>query len=76
MNPDQPTKAFPWDEMMTFGFGVLKLSSNAFWALSLRELNAALKAHMPGHTDRPSAAALQALMRRFPDISPELTSKD
>ena len=50
---------------MHFGFGLLRLSPDVFWTLSLREL-AAL-----GGTLRPMEAidrtALSALMRRWPD---------
>jgi uncharacterized phage protein (TIGR02216 family) len=55
--------------MMGFGFGILRLSSDAFWRMTPRELAAAIDALIP-----PSAAALarptfDALMRRFPDIA-------
>lgn len=52
---------------MAFGFGRLRLSSDAFWRLTPRELAAAIgretgPAHAP--LDR---AGLAALMARFPD---------
>ena len=57
---------FPWDEAMQFGFGVLKLSPQTFWAMTPRELAQAVIAvrgdAMP--MDRP---ALDALMQQFPD---------
>ena len=31
-------KPFPWAEAMQFGFGVLHLSSDAFWKMTPREL--------------------------------------
>ena len=31
-------KPFPWDAAMQFGFGVLHLSSDAFWRMTPREL--------------------------------------
>lgn len=51
---------------MRFGFGVLKLSPQAFWALTPRELATALEAHNP-QPDRPDTNALRTLMARFPD---------
>ncbi|MBO0661837.1 phage tail assembly chaperone [Jiella sp. CQZ9-1] len=58
--------AFPWEDAMAFGFGVLKLSSAAFWSLTPRELASA--AGLGRHVGiAPSAADLLALMRRFPD---------
>jgi len=52
---------------MAIGFGVLKLSSREFWALTPRELAAAIE----GLTARPHApmdrAAFEDLARRFPD---------
>ena len=44
--------AFPWGEAMRFGFGVMRLSSREFWALTPRELAAAFEAQW-----RASAAA-------------------
>ena len=35
---------FPWEAAMRFGFGVMRLSSAAFWALTPRELAAAFRA--------------------------------
>ncbi len=35
---------FPWEAAMRFGFGVLHLSSEAFWRLTPRELAAAFRA--------------------------------
>ncbi|WP_280178111.1 rcc01693 family protein [Starkeya nomas] len=60
-------RAFPWEAAMAFGFGRLRLSSEAFWRLTPRELAAAIgretgPAHAP--LDR---ASLAALMARFPD---------
>ncbi|MEP7456795.1 rcc01693 family protein [Phyllobacterium sp. SB3] len=56
---------FPWAAMMAAGFGVLKLSSAEFWAMTPRELNAAFY--------RPAAQAalgkldLEQMMQAFPD---------
>lgn len=56
---------FPWSAVLHFGLGLLRLSPEVFWALSLREL-AALGGAMrviPA-LDRDG---LSALMRRWPD---------
>lgn len=59
---------FPWDEAMAAAFGLLRLAPAAFWAMTPREFAAALspftKASAP-----PPRAALEALMRRFPDLA-------
>ncbi len=58
---------FPWREAMAIGFGVLKLSSRDFWALTPRELASAIE----GLTGRGGAPMdrerLEELARRFPD---------
>lgn len=51
---------------MRFGFGVLRLSSSQFWALTPRELAAAMPREV-GHRLPPDRAALYALMTAFPD---------
>ncbi len=59
--------AFPWTEAMRFGLGVLKLSPEAFWRMTPRELARAIEA-VDG--PRPAAierAAFQQLMTRYPD---------
>ena len=59
-------RAFPWDEAMRLGFGVLRLSSREFWGLTPRELAAALGAG--GRRGAPpSRNGLDEMMRRFPD---------
>jgi len=60
-------KPFPWAEAMQFGFGVLRLSSDAFWRLTPRELAAAIAARRGGGTPPLDRAAFDALMRQFPD---------
>ncbi len=49
---------------MHLGLGRLRLSPDAFWRMTPRELAAALAAPSAPPMDR---AALAALMRRFPD---------
>lgn len=55
---------------MTAGLGVLRLPPNVLWAMTPRELAAALRAIMPrDHAAPPIARAdLVELMRRFPDL--------
>lgn len=60
-------KPFPWDEAMQFGFGVLRLSPEAFWRMTPRELaQAVIGVRGPAVTpiDR---GGLEQLMQRFPD---------
>jgi uncharacterized phage protein (TIGR02216 family) len=60
---------FPWDAAMTAGLGMLRLAPDAFWSMTPRELDAALRgalglvAAMPPMT-RSDLAALMAL---YPD---------
>jgi len=60
--------AFPWNEAMRFGFGVLRLSSRDFWGLTPRELAAAFEAQV-GRTRgvAPGREVLGRLMAAFPD---------
>nr|WP_026304499.1 rcc01693 family protein [Kaistia granuli] len=59
---------FPWREAMAIGFGVLKLSSREFWALTPRELAAAIVG-LTGRTSAPmDRAAFEDLARRYPDL--------
>ncbi|NVN87007.1 MAG: phage tail assembly chaperone [Rhodopseudomonas sp.] len=60
-------KPFPWAEAMQFGFGVLQLSSDAFWRLTPRELAAAIVARHGGSATPLDRAAFDALLRQFPD---------
>lgn len=60
---------FPWASVLRFGLGQLRLSPDAFWRLSLRELHA-----LAGAGDRPEAVSrtsLQALMALYPDTCGE-----
>lgn len=52
---------------MALGFGRLRLSSRAFWALTPRELAAALRAFSGPARAPLDQAGLAALMARFPD---------
>ncbi|WP_441229266.1 rcc01693 family protein [Tardiphaga sp. 215_C5_N2_1] len=58
---------FPWAEAMQFGFGVLRLSPDAFWRMTPRELAHAIAA-VRGPVSMPmDRGALDALMTQFPD---------
>jgi len=58
---------FPWREAMRFGFGVLRLASKDFWALTPRELSAAFEAINGARLGSPRRQELEALMASFPD---------
>ena len=62
-----PSRPFPWDEAMRFGFGVLRLSSDAFWTLTPRELAAAMPRVISSFAGPPDRAMFEALMASFPD---------
>lgn len=58
---------FPWTDAMRFGFGILKLSPQAFWSMTPRELAHAIHA-VRGHSPEPIArTAMSDLMMRYPD---------
>ena len=64
---------------MAFGLGVLKLPPAVFWAMTPRELDAALAGHYGRDRLRqaPSRAELEALMANYPDArQPEGTAND
>lgn len=58
---------FPWEAAMQVGFGVLKLSSDAFWRMTPRELAAAITALRGGGAETIGRARLDELMKLFPD---------
>ncbi len=58
---------FAWNEAIGFGLGVLRLSSEAFWCMTPRELALAVEA-VAGRRPAPLVrATLIELMTRFPD---------
>ena len=61
-------RAFPWDEAMRFGLGVLRLPPKHFWGMTPRELAAAFEA-MSGRARGVALGRerLDQLMREFPD---------
>ena len=53
---------------MALGFGVLQLSPTTFWAMTPRELSAALGALAgPARIGLPSRSDLARLMQAYPD---------
>jgi uncharacterized phage protein (TIGR02216 family) len=52
---------------MAAGLGLLRLSPAAFWSMSPRELDCALRVLLPPESEAPSRATFMALMDRFPD---------
>ena len=57
-----------WADLMALGFGVLGLAPDAFWSMTLKELAAAIKVVMPEAETPVGRDAMQALMRRYPDM--------
>lgn len=71
MSNEDETQALPWRELMAFGLGELKLAPEVFWAMSLPELNAALRGARP-HLNGVGQTSLSVenfvdLMTKFPD---------
>ncbi len=60
-------RAFPWAQVMGIGFGLLRLSPDAFWRLTPRELASAIAMLAPPRPPALGRSDLQALMTRFPD---------
>lgn len=58
---------FPWETAMQVGFGVLRLSPDAFWRMTPRELAAAMTALRCTVPEAIGRARLDELMRQFPD---------
>jgi uncharacterized phage protein (TIGR02216 family) len=58
---------FDWRGAIGFGLGVLRLSPDAFWRMTPRELALAIEA-VKGRGAAPlERSALDALMQQFPD---------
>lgn len=58
---------FPWRELLAFGFGRLKLSSRDFWAMTPREIAAAMEGVGGIRPPPPGRARLDEMMQRYPD---------
>ena len=62
------SRIFPFADAMMFGFGILKLSSRDFWAMTPREIRAAASAFHKNAKGRDfTREHLTKLMRDFPD---------
>lgn len=69
---------FPWAEAMRLGFGVLRLSPDAFWHMSPRELAAAAEG-LGGVVTGGRAidrTRFDELQKRFPDLSSHQDQKN
>jgi uncharacterized phage protein (TIGR02216 family) len=58
---------FPWERAIGLGLGVLRLSPDAFWRMTPRELALALDAIFPAAPAPLSRGEFAALAGRFPD---------
>jgi uncharacterized phage protein (TIGR02216 family) len=58
---------FAWRDAIGFGLGVLRLSPDAFWRMTPRELALAIEAVRGRGSPPIERAVLDALMQRFPD---------
>jgi uncharacterized phage protein (TIGR02216 family) len=69
--PSGSPQPFPWADIMSLGLGVLRLPPSQFWAMTPRELDAALRGLLgpTGSTTAPTRIALDSLMRQFPDAA-------
>jgi len=63
-------RPFPWGSAMAFGFGLLGLSSDAFWRLTPRELAAAVEGHFGTNAAPMARDTLMGLIARYPDKRP------
>jgi uncharacterized phage protein (TIGR02216 family) len=69
MTPEPEPKPFQWQAAMAFGLGVLRLPPSSFWAMTPRELDAALRGVYgpPSAETAPTRAGLAQLAAMFPD---------
>jgi uncharacterized phage protein (TIGR02216 family) len=61
---------FPWKQAIGFGLGVLRLSPDAFWRMTPRELAAAMEAVLGPREAALDSASFAALRAAFPDAPP------
>jgi uncharacterized phage protein (TIGR02216 family) len=66
-NTANASDRFPWRQAMAFGFGQLRLPSAAFWAMTPRELAAAVEGRLGKVREPLDRTALDALIARYPD---------
>ncbi len=57
---------FPWQQAIGFGLGTLRLSPDAFWRMTPRELAYAIEA-LSGKSPPLDRLSLAQLMKRYPD---------
>jgi uncharacterized phage protein (TIGR02216 family) len=60
-------ETFPWRQAMAFGFGRLRLASRDFWAMTPRELAAAVEGIVGAPPLPLDRAVLDAMIARYPD---------
>jgi uncharacterized phage protein (TIGR02216 family) len=58
---------FPWDDAMRFGLGRLRHAPKDFWAMTPRELHAAMAPFQQATPRDFAHADLTTLMKAFPD---------
>ena len=58
---------FPWGRVMQFAFGTLRLSPEAFWSMTMREMNCAMRQNFGDETSLISRANMENLMQKHPD---------
>lgn len=66
---NKPPRPFPWEEVMAFGLGRLRLAPRDFWALSLPELAGAMQSTNPRLAVPVTRQWLSEAMQRFPDTA-------
>ncbi len=79
MGPRKPRGSFlPWQEVMGLGLGVLRLPSPVFWAMTLRELEAAASGVLgpPSLWAALTRREFTGLMQAYPDSKPEENKND
>lgn len=67
MSAKPASRRFPWRAVMAVGFGVMRLSPQAFWSMTPREFAAALDAVAGDAEEAPNRADLSDLMLLYPD---------
>jgi uncharacterized phage protein (TIGR02216 family) len=65
--PERDTNRFPWRQAMAFGLGQLSLPPAAFWAMTPRELAAAVEGRLGSTREPLDRPTLDALIARYPD---------
>jgi uncharacterized phage protein (TIGR02216 family) len=58
---------FAWKQVIGFGLGVLRLSPDAFWRMTPRELSCAIAAVAGDADAKLQRVELEGLMQAFPD---------